>query len=226
MKKEKTNFILYAIREIFLVVIGILIAVSINNWNENRNQNKELNQILLTVKEDLENDITKIDKVIEFYNNADTVFKGVINSKYSREDYQKNPKIGRLIFGYPELSFTKRGVSLLEKFKGSLTLEKEELVQELIEFYNEQLWEIRVDDELRAKDYKENFSYWKANHDWWFDYVQLNQNEEFINYALESKDYKTRVATAQFFAYKVYLPEIREFKDKGMNIIKKIDILH
>lgn len=223
MNKEKPNFLLYAIREIFLVVIGILIAVSINNWNENRKQNNELDQILLKVKEDLKNDITKIDKVIESYDRIDTMFTNVINSKYSREDYQNNPKIGFLIFGYPELSFTKRGIALLGEFKGDLNTEKEELVQELIEFYNEQLWEIKVDDELRANDYKANFEYWKENHDWWFDFVQLNINEEFINYALDSNDYKTRVATAQFYTYKVYLPEIKEFKEKGLELIKAIN---
>lgn len=222
MSKEKPNFLLYAIREIFLVVIGILIAVSINNWNENRKQNNELNQILLKVKEDLGSDIVKVDKVLEYYVKIDTVFTNVISSNYSKEDYKKNPKIGFLIFGYPELSFVKRGVSLLEEFKGDLSEEKEELVQELIEFYNEQLWEIKVDDELRSNDYIANFEYWKENHDWWFDFVQLKINEEFINYALNSNDYKTRVATAQFYAYKVYLPEIKEFKEKGLELIKAI----
>jgi len=46
------NYIAYAIGEIILVVIGILIAVSINNWNENRKKNSELNQLLVKVKED------------------------------------------------------------------------------------------------------------------------------------------------------------------------------
>lgn len=46
MEKGKTNFVIYALREILLVVIGILIAVSINNWNEERKQHKELTNIL------------------------------------------------------------------------------------------------------------------------------------------------------------------------------------
>ena len=31
-----SKYVLYAIGEIFLVVIGILIALQINNWNETR----------------------------------------------------------------------------------------------------------------------------------------------------------------------------------------------
>ena len=37
MEKNKTGkYLKYAIGEIILVVIGILIALSINNWNEGR----------------------------------------------------------------------------------------------------------------------------------------------------------------------------------------------
>ena len=37
MEKNKTGkYLKYAIGEIVLVVIGILIALQINNWNENR----------------------------------------------------------------------------------------------------------------------------------------------------------------------------------------------
>ena len=33
-----TRYLIYAIGEIILVVIGILIALQINNWNENRKE--------------------------------------------------------------------------------------------------------------------------------------------------------------------------------------------
>jgi hypothetical protein len=57
MEKNKTGkYLKYAIGEIVLVVIGILIALSINNWNENRKE-KELEQnyyclILDDIKQD------------------------------------------------------------------------------------------------------------------------------------------------------------------------------
>ena len=47
MSEQKTvRYLKYAIGEIILVVIGILIALQINNWNEKRKSQAELNLIL------------------------------------------------------------------------------------------------------------------------------------------------------------------------------------
>ena len=149
---KQSNFFTYAIRKIILVVIGILIAVSINNWNKNRKKNNELKQILVQVKEDLKTDLVKIDKVFEFYENKKSIFKKVLKSEYTIEDYIQNPNIAFVIFGYPELAINQRGISLFEDFKGDFEIEKEILAQELIVFYKQQLLEINVDDQLPFKD--------------------------------------------------------------------------
>ncbi len=71
MSTQKKSFILSAIKEIIFLVIGILIAVSINNWNEARKDKIELRKILIAVSEDLKNDIKEVDEVLGFYNKAE-----------------------------------------------------------------------------------------------------------------------------------------------------------
>ncbi len=56
----------YAIGEIILVVIGILIALQINNWNANRIEHKETNNYLRNLKEALNNDIESLQSSITF----------------------------------------------------------------------------------------------------------------------------------------------------------------
>ncbi len=52
------------IREIIPVIIGILIAIVINNWNEDRKNQKYLNQIFSSMKEELKESKTDIMKAI------------------------------------------------------------------------------------------------------------------------------------------------------------------
>ena len=51
----------YAIGEIFLVVIGILIALQINNWNQNRLERQEEKIILQNLKDDYNNAIEEFE---------------------------------------------------------------------------------------------------------------------------------------------------------------------
>ena len=53
----------YAVGEIALVVIGILIALSINNWNTNKQETKELHSYLKNVKENLQADLGSIEEI-------------------------------------------------------------------------------------------------------------------------------------------------------------------
>ena len=57
MENKTSKYLKYAIGEIVLVVIGILIALSINNWNTGRLERLEEKKILISVKKDLENTI-------------------------------------------------------------------------------------------------------------------------------------------------------------------------
>ena len=65
MEKNKTGkYFKYAIGEIVLVVIGILIALSINNWNENQKSKKDERYILTEVLKNLEEDDGFVDDII------------------------------------------------------------------------------------------------------------------------------------------------------------------
>ena len=55
----------YAIGEIVLVVIGILIALQINNWNTNRIERKEELQILKSLKDDFEKTDANLDETLK-----------------------------------------------------------------------------------------------------------------------------------------------------------------
>jgi len=84
------KYIKYAIGEIGLVVIGILIALQINNWNQERLNRIKENDYLSEIKENLMVDKLKIQGTLEFNNKKiatiDSVFTLFGNASNS-DDY-------------------------------------------------------------------------------------------------------------------------------------------
>ena len=74
LEQNKTaTYFKYAIGEIVLVVIGILIALQINNWNENQKSIKKGHEILVDLRENLKSNTIQFQEDIE-------ITKDVINS--------------------------------------------------------------------------------------------------------------------------------------------------
>ena len=60
-----SKYLLYAIGEIILVVIGILLALKVNNWNEQVKERKLEKTILLNLKSEVEDNINALQQNIE-----------------------------------------------------------------------------------------------------------------------------------------------------------------
>ena len=60
------NYLVYAIGEIFLVMVGILLALQVNTWNENRKESKIELDILTGIKNDLNDDIIGLTELVSF----------------------------------------------------------------------------------------------------------------------------------------------------------------
>lgn len=61
-KNKFTHFFLYALGEISLVVVGILIAVQVNNWNENRKNAIKEQMILTQLKKEYESNLAQLEE--------------------------------------------------------------------------------------------------------------------------------------------------------------------
>ena len=59
------KYMRYAIGEIVLVVIGILIALQINNWTEQKKEVEKFDQILVDAQSELVENLTKVNYYID-----------------------------------------------------------------------------------------------------------------------------------------------------------------
>ena len=79
------KYMRYAIGEILLVVIGILIALSINNWNENRKDRIKEKSILINIRENLIINDSLISDYVKYHlknnHSSQIIIKTITNNK-------------------------------------------------------------------------------------------------------------------------------------------------
>lgn len=81
-----SKYLLYAIGEIILVVIGILIALGVNNWNENKKNNRLGKDLLSRIHHDLVQDTVQFRSKINSNNALRNEIKQVLVDLYKGVD--------------------------------------------------------------------------------------------------------------------------------------------
>ncbi|MGM5469619.1 DUF6090 family protein [Flavobacteriaceae bacterium LMO-SS05] len=220
---KTTNYLKYAIGEIVLVVIGILIALSINNWNEQRKERQELLNIYEIVVEDLKNDINEVKVVLNYKKERLPYFDKILDGKMTLKDYYNCSFCISLINGYPDWAVDERGVGLLKNRSFDVSKTKDSLQIQITQFYTKYNVEFVGDDILRSNNLQKDILDWEKNYPWYANFITGRNNEEFIQYALTDQDYKNRVATYYLLHYSIYIPLLKSFINDAQKLIKEID---
>ena len=89
MQQNKTGkYLKYAIGEIVLVVIGILIALSINNWNESNKLIKREKSLLTELKTNLETNVINLENDIASQIKSAATIQYLLNHLDNRRPYK------------------------------------------------------------------------------------------------------------------------------------------
>ena len=75
MQNKTGKYFKYAIGEIVLVVIGILIALQLNNWNEERKASIAENKALAALKNEFEQNIQRFEFICQARENSEAEFR-------------------------------------------------------------------------------------------------------------------------------------------------------
>ena len=93
-RAKTATYFKYAVGEIVLVVIGILIALQINNWNEENKSRQRGNEILKEIKENLSyNSLqfqNEIETEYEVINSIDVILDNINNRKIYNDSLDKH----------------------------------------------------------------------------------------------------------------------------------------
>jgi len=220
------KYLRYAIGEIVLVVIGILIALSINNWNQEKQQKKVLNNIYATIKADLQQDILNIDEIINISQPIEKDYLAIINKTRKKDDFKDCKYCKYVNFGYPDINLRKNGFELLLNYNqqnntssGSLSIKLNSLYVDLSNKISIKIKELSVNNNSFAEIVI-------TTQPWFVDfnfYGDVYYSEDFIEYALTDYGYRNRAKSSYGLFYNGYIPYLKEYKIKSSEIIDLID---
>ena len=212
------NYIKYAIGEIVLVVFGILIALQINNWNENRKEQQTLKNIYALVAEDLKNDIDEITNIIKDEEPRRLIINKILDGNMTDAEFKDCKRCISLIDGYPDWAVDQRGFNLLNNYSNNSSLKENSLQLMITQFYTKYLVEFSGDDLLRSDNLEKNLFDWEKNEPWYANFITHRDYSGYIEYAMNSQDFNNRIATYHSLHFEIYTPLLEGFI-KDANII-------
>lgn len=190
---KTSKYLKYAIGEIVLVVIGILIALQINNWNEHRKlQSEELNLLadiktnLVVTLKNLQQDTLGNGKYLKYYLKIEKYIDN--NLPYSEE---LDSAFGCLTF-WSSPYITTTAYSTLES-KGLDLIKNEALKNEIVNIYEVKFKILMIDYDKSEWELSQNVAIpFFSKHIRRFhenslflarpnDFESLKKNEEFLN---------------------------------------------
>jgi len=216
-----TKYLLYAIGEIVLVVIGILIALQINNNNEQKKAENKIIAILKEVQNDLELDIIKSDEILDYYYSRDSIIKLFQNNKLTSEDYVNNLRTRNLITSAKHIKIHNNGYNNLMENTDNIPDNLKAIINPLNQIYIYHKYEIDKFDkrmDVITDRYPDKLS---STKEWYHRYDNIPMDDDMLNYFLKDEFYKNDVHRYENAA-RVLRLEVLRFKINAINAYKQI----
>ncbi len=185
------KYMRYAVGEILLVVIGILIALQINNWNEDRKIEKKIKSFFTEIQIDLEKDILRANEILDSFIYFDSIETRILSDKITYDDVKIRNSTTRLIYYYNDFVTNTNGYEGLMRNVDDLPELYTPIINDLNKIYIINKTTLNVCNKRFQNTVYNNLDNLR-NKDWSIHYWQDETNEAMINYFL-SDTYKKEI---------------------------------
>lgn len=218
-QNKVSQYLIYAIGEILLVVLGIIIALNINNANEKRKNQEKITAILKEIQIDLVTDITESVSLFKRFNRADSIQDIILNNKYTYEDY-KSGKIQLPELYYDSHEVQTNGYDNLMRNIDNVPEKQKNLLKGLKYLYVTVKSNLDVSNRRIQKTVYDNIdTYYKQK---WAQQLNLgNFTDEAIDYYRNDLSRKSQVLS-YMNDYKWLLIQSQRFRINAINAYKAI----
>lgn len=220
------NYLKYAIGEIVLVMIGILLALQINNWNEERKNHNRLINIYSLIYDDIENDKQELIRNLEFYTQKKPVFDKVLHDSITPDLLDQG--LSRLLSGSTTTILNTTGVNQLREVQN-----KDSLSLKIIEIYDVMETIMLKFETTISNEVTKHSEYLRDTYDWYPEWINNTimldvGSKELHDYFLTNPIYRNRVVYVYQQAYNNYvrmlnglIPQLTDLQKELSDVIKK-----
>ena len=185
IKSNFSKYLLYATGEIILVVIGILIALYLNNQKDISDRQEKQRNHLTLIKEELKNNLLIIDEINGELSKIIDNIKDLLNHSSSNSSIENidETELSELLF----LPLT-RGIEInyedgaFNEFKasGSLKEIKNDSLRSLLRSWNRKIETVRHQEEVVRKSLEKSNDYFETNASLKTVFDNINLSETFL----------------------------------------------
>ncbi|MBX2873037.1 MAG: hypothetical protein KTR30_13075 [Saprospiraceae bacterium] len=217
------NYLAYAVGEIVLVVIGILIALQFNNWNQANSDEAKLVSLLHELAVDLALEVDKSEWVLDSYFKKNSMITLNLAGKLKEEDIQaicsECPRY--LLLNYPRIPINTPAYDQIKSMIDRIPKKHEYLIAQIKQLYEVDV-KIVLDQqasiELRSSNFRQSLI---ATYPWFKEITYSQLSSEAVDFFLNDPIYMNDLAdyrnTAQnFWNY------VNQFRGRAIHVLQLI----
>jgi len=225
MEKNKTGkYFKYAIGEIILVVIGILIALSINNKNEQKKSEAKIDNILVGVLNELSRDIESSTNLILAYRKVDSLSSKVLNNEVTILDYQNDNtlSLSHLVIQHSTFETGNNSYNLLMNNVNDIPDKYNAIVSELNNLHTQIRPNLIRYNNIVADLNDRNITDFEENYSWFSELKENRKSDDAFHYMLTDYKYKNKVSRFRNEAFESHGHYIAQYRIQAIKIYKQI----
>jgi mRNA-degrading endonuclease RelE of RelBE toxin-antitoxin system len=207
-----SKYLIYAIGEIILVIIGILIALNINNRNLVKQNEAKFAVLFDKIMKDMIIDFEEADRVLKFDIERDSLITLVLNNKVTEEDYTTNPMFGFLITNYEKMLFSENGYNNLTAVIDQVPVKYKEVVDLLNTLNIEYKTSIVRPNNILSELCLENLKKWAKSKPWFSNTHSQPIDSEKLTYFLTDPFYKNDLKLFQIYLTQNHIATIKMYR--------------
>ena len=203
--------------------IGILIALQINNHNDKRKGQRELDNIISIVKHDLELNVAEAKVHIQAIELKSNYLKTIFDTSLTKDSIRNCKICFALNTSFNNLTIRDRGLNMLRNFRANNHTASDSTIINLDAFYavfikNNETISTMINDDVVG-----TINYYRDHFDWYDRFLAGDLSPEIIDDILSNTNTRNRLLHHKILIDSNYGMMLRSFVTEGEKLIEDLN---